>query len=112
LGTDGTLNWEGSLSQLPSGQTQLLVHKDQAYLLLQHSTSAASHVSIYLIDMDHAELALIFTGSTRTPVTNPGTTWAVPASEDFILFNIGGGGMVAFKPGQALQQILVTADTP
>jgi hypothetical protein len=81
-------------------------------MLVQQVTSSANNVAIYAIDTDLAELMLIFKGGTRTPVTNPNATWAYTIDEETILFNIGGGGMVAFNPLVALEAVTDTADSP
>lgn len=112
LDPDGLLLWERSLGNFPSGQVQLLEVNDQAYLIVQQATSYANNVAIYAIDTDSAELILIFKGGTRTPVTNPNTTWAYAVNEETIVFNIGGGGLVAFNPLLALEVVAETADSP
>ena len=103
LDPDGVLLWERSLGNFPSGQVQLLEVNDQAYLMVQQVTSSTNGVNIYAIDTDYAELALIFKGGTRSPVANPQATWAMSLAHEVMIFNIGGGGMVAFDPQLALE---------
>ena len=112
LNPEGTLLWERSLANLPSGQVQLLEVNNQAYLMVQQVTSSANNVGIYAIDTDQAELTLIFEGSNRTPVTNPNATRAFTVNEETILFNIGGGGMVVFNPLVALEAVMDEAVSP
>jgi outer membrane protein assembly factor BamB len=112
LDPTGLLLWERSLANLPSGGVQLLEVNDQAYLLAQQVTSSANNIAIYAIDTDQAELTLIFKGGTRTPVTNPNATWAYTIDEETILFNIGGGGMVALNPLAALEVLTEIANSP
>ena len=71
--------------------------------MIQQDSPSANNVAIYFIDTDHAELTLIFTGGTRSPVANPQATWASAVAEEYILVNIGGGGMVALDPQLALE---------
>jgi len=112
LDPDGVLRWERSLGDLPSGPVQLLEVNDQAYLMVQQVTSSTNGVKLYAIDTDRAELTLIFKGGTRTPVSNPEVTWAHTVNEETIVFNIGGGGLVAIKPQLALTTVLGTIDSP
>jgi murein DD-endopeptidase MepM/ murein hydrolase activator NlpD len=112
LSPDGQLIWERSLGDLTSGQMWLLEVNGQAYLMVQQVTSSANNIAIYVIDIDNAELMLIFKGGTRTPVTNPKATWAYTIDEETILFNIGGGGMVAFDPQLAVESLNSETNTP
>lgn len=112
LSPDGSLLWERSLVNLPSGKVQLLEVNNQAYLLVQQVTSSANNIAIYAIDTDRAEMMLIFKGGTRTPVTNPNATWAYTIDEDTILINIGGGGLAAFNPSVTLDLFAETAVSP
>ena len=109
---DGVLRWERSLGDLPYGLVQLLEVNGQAYLMVQQVTSSTNGVKLYAIDTDRAELTLIFKGGTRTPVSNPEVTWAHTVNEETIVFNIGGGGLVAIKPQLALTTVLGTIDSP
>ena len=88
---------------------QLLEVNGQAYLLVQQVTSSANNVAIYAVDTDSAELRLIFEGGTRTPVSNPQATWAFSLVDEAIIFNIGGGGIVAFDPQLAAE--IINSDT-
>jgi len=103
LDPDGVLLWERSLGNFSSGQVQLVEVNDQAYLMVQKVTSYANNVAIFAIDTDTAELTLIFTGGTRNPVSNPKATWALSLADEAMIFNIGGGGMVALDPQIALE---------
>jgi outer membrane protein assembly factor BamB len=112
LDTDGSLRWERSLGDLPSGQVHLLEVNGQVCLMIQQVTSSTNSVQLYAIDTDHVELTLIFKGGTRTPVSNPEVTWAHTVNEEIIVFNIGGGGMVAINPQLALTAVRGTIDSP
>jgi murein DD-endopeptidase MepM/ murein hydrolase activator NlpD len=112
LDPEGVLRWERSLGDLPSGPVQLMEVNNQAHLMVQQVTSSTNSVKLYAIDTDHAELTLIFKGGTRTPVSNPEATWAHTVNEETIVFNIGGGGLVAFNPQLALTTVWGTIDSP
>ncbi len=105
LETDGSLRWERSLAGLPYGQSRLLVYNEQAYLMLNHESRSNNDLDLYAVDLEHAELGLIFSGGTRNPEAALEDTWAMSMGDGRLLVNIGGGGMLALDPQVALDAV-------
>ena len=100
---DGTLRWERSIASILEGEVVLLNQGDQTYLVSQGNGSGVNEVSIYAIDLEQAELTLLFTGGTRSAVPNHSGIFA--GSEDLFLIDIGGRSLTAFDPRRADQVI-------
>jgi hypothetical protein len=71
---------------------------------MHHAWISSYRVSIFAVDMENIALVRIFEGGTRIPV--PEDTWVYQVSEDQILLNIGGGGMVRLDLQVALDAVL------
>ena len=94
-----TLRWERSIAGILQGNPLLLVQGDQVYLVSQGSGSGISEVSIFGIDLERAELTLLFSGGTRSAVANHTGTFVL--DEELILVNVGGRSLTAVDPGLA-----------
>ena len=70
LKPESTLRWERSIAGIVEGGARLLVQGDQAYLVSHGSGSGVSEVSIFGIDLQRAELTLLFSGGTRSAVAD------------------------------------------
>jgi outer membrane protein assembly factor BamB len=103
LNPDGQVRWDRSFAEISSGAQSLLMLAGQPYLLALSSHPGSSEYAIYWVDVDGAELKLIFSGGTRSPI--PADTWAVNMGEDRFLLSIGGGHMLAFQPDQAIEVV-------
>jgi hypothetical protein len=67
------------------------------------SVGFIGELQVYAVDVATAVLTHIFTGGTRTAVSN---TWAITPDATHLLINIGGGHMFAFDPQLAQQTVL------
>ncbi len=92
---NGTRRWDRSYAALGRGTPFLLTLADQPYLLYQTSSGSNATLNLYAINPDNATLTHVFTGGTRTSL--PQDSWAVALPEQ-LLFNIGGGSLVALSP--------------
>ncbi|MCB9420509.1 MAG: M23 family metallopeptidase [Ardenticatenaceae bacterium] len=100
---DGTVQWERSYAQLGTGESRLLLHNGQPYLLLQTGSDITTQFFLYAIDQQNSLLTHIFTGGTREPFTED--NWVVSLNDDLLLINIGGGSMAALDVDMAYQPI-------
>jgi outer membrane protein assembly factor BamB len=89
LNEDGTLRWERSYSDILRGRQRLLMLGGRPFLLSENDTTSSSdEIAVFAIDMNRAELALIFTGGSRS--STPGSVSASVVGDDRILVNVGG----------------------
>ncbi len=77
LKPESTLRWERSIAGIVEGDARLLVQGDQAYLVSQGSGSGVSEVSIFGIDLQRAELTLLFSGGTRSAVADRSAAFSI-----------------------------------
>jgi outer membrane protein assembly factor BamB len=109
LHADGTLRWQRSCSDIIRGQQRLLALDGRAYLVSRNDTTSSSEISIFAIDLNSAELTRIFTGGSRSPLSD--NTWAFAVGDDSILVNVGGGSMVMLDPRLAMEAVLQATDS-
>jgi hypothetical protein len=100
---DGSLRWQRSLAGSFSWEPHLLTVGDRVYLVSSDSVGSIGELQVYGVDVATAVLTHIFTGGTRTAVSN---TWAITPDATHLLINIGGGHMFAFDPQLAQQTVL------
>jgi hypothetical protein len=96
---DGTLLWERSLKGSVADIPQLIEMDGTVYLLADNLNGSASQTSLYAVDLNSANLTLIFQGGTRTSLA--GQSWALPAGQGKLLLNIGGGHLLALDAAEA-----------
>jgi len=101
LEADGTMRWERSYDDAIDGDLSFLLVGEDVYLLSQSVSNSASEISIYSIDLETAEITLIFTGGSRS--SNPDLTHAFTTSEGLILLNIGGASLALIDPQLAAE---------
>ncbi len=103
LNGDGSLRWQRAYADLLAGNPRLFISGAQPYLLSEEGSDDWRRLSIYMIDLQNAELTRIFGGGTRDPI--PGGTWLYGDELGHFLLNIGGGSLVALDAGIALQLV-------
>ena len=77
---------------------------NQLFLITQHNIRSFGDVSVFVIDMDNADLLRFFTAGTRTPIFED--TWVIEVEHDRLLINIGGGHMILLDAGLAMEAVL------
>lgn len=110
LEPDGTVRWERSYADNVDGAVDLVTLGDEPYLISNDMEGSASIVSIFLIDLENADLTKIFSGGTRLSSQHASTTFA--AGDNLILIDIGGGSLAALDVQQATDVVLSSLDSP
>jgi murein DD-endopeptidase MepM/ murein hydrolase activator NlpD len=106
LDSDGAVRWQRSYAGLVEGDLSLLLIDDQLFVVAEQEANGIGELSIYALDLEEMALTHIFSGGTRSSVSD--FTQALAAGEDQILINIGGGSMVLLDPQEALEAVLST----
>lgn len=97
LGPDGALKWAGSLREAVAGEPHLLRLGQDVYLASQAVSNGAAAIALYAVDLDQGALRHLFTGGTRSASADQTAFYA--RADDLLLLQIGGGGLVAYRPG-------------
>jgi outer membrane protein assembly factor BamB len=106
LNASGTLRWQRSYVPAIRAQSaaqvrpRLVVTGGRVYLLLHNDISPASITDVFWVDLDDAQLSLIFTGGTRNLAQED--LWSF-AAEGNLLINYGGGNVTALDARSALK---------
>jgi outer membrane protein assembly factor BamB len=93
LDSDGALRWRRSYPITFREQRELLAFGDRAYMISQVYGLSDSTLYIHEIDVEKAELVLLFKSGSRDP--SPKNTWFAPLDQDRVLLHISGTGMLA-----------------
>lgn len=99
---DGSLRWERSYAGFIAGEVQLLVVGEQVVLVSTENNSSVSTISVFVVNLETAELTHGFTGGTRTAI--PADTWMLPMNQQLLL-NIGGGHMLVLDTQEAFTAV-------
>jgi hypothetical protein len=97
----GSIIWQRSLPDDIAGTPTLQSVAGKPYLIVFGATSNTGTVSVYAIDVEHASLAHIFGGGTRTPRSSLNS--AYQSDDGKLILNIGGGHLVSLDPMEATQ---------
>ncbi len=103
LEPDGSVRWQRSYAGLVEGNLSLLLLDKTVFVAADQVANGNGEVAIYALDLEEAALTHLFTGGTRLAI--PEFTQVLPAGEDRILINIGGGSMVLLDPQAALEAV-------
>jgi murein DD-endopeptidase MepM/ murein hydrolase activator NlpD len=110
LEPDGSVIWERSYKDKVKGAVDLVILGNQPYLVSNDLEGSVSIVSIFVIDMENANLTRIFTGGTRSSSQHTSRTFAV--GDGMVLIDIGGGSLAALDIQQATDAVLSALEGP
>jgi hypothetical protein len=100
LASDGALLWRRSYKRVLREQRRLYSMEGRAYLVSYVQGASSSEITVYEIDVEHAELIEVFVGGNRGPAARD--TWLAPVGEGRFLIHVGGVGL-ALLDAQAAQ---------
>jgi outer membrane protein assembly factor BamB len=104
LDPNGALRWRRSYEPTLREQQQLLSFDGRIYLISQTYGLSFSQVTLFEIDVAHAELLRVFSGGSRNLTATD--TWFEHVGEGRLLLHIGGTGLLALDTraaGEALR---------
>jgi murein DD-endopeptidase MepM/ murein hydrolase activator NlpD len=105
LEVNGTMLWERSIAELPSGKADLIVHGDEAYVLLSNDTSGTVTIDAYSVDLTTPALTRILSVGTRSPDASLDAMWHAAANDGTLYISPGGAGLFLLDPAEALNQL-------
>jgi outer membrane protein assembly factor BamB len=103
LEPDGSVRWQRSYAGLVEGNLRLLLLDEAVFVVAIQEGNGTGEVAIYALDLEEAALTHLFTGGTRLSL--PEFTQVLPAGQDRLLINIGGGSMALLNPQAALEAV-------
>jgi hypothetical protein len=90
--SEGTIVWQRALPDEIVGTPRLLAVAGQPYLITTGDAGGFGALSVYAIDLDHANLLHLFQGGTRSP--RPNLFDAYESVDSKVFLSIGGGHLV------------------
>ncbi|MFQ5943243.1 MAG: peptidoglycan DD-metalloendopeptidase family protein, partial [Anaerolineales bacterium] len=102
IDADGSLRWERSIAGLGSRAIELLVLDDQVYMLIQFDIGRSTGIDLFHVNSQSGDLARIFSGGTRSSVSDP---LAFTTEGESIIISIPGVGLAVLEPQSALETV-------